>query len=94
MTAGIGQVGQAKQAIRERVWSLLERRGVVEPGLHGYIPAYSGADQAAERLTALPFWVQAQVLKVVPDRARLPVRVRALESRQAGLHGGAEAGRG
>ncbi len=70
---------QAKQAIRERVWSQLERAGVVEPGVRGYIPAFEGADQASERLAGLPVWQQAQVLEVVPDRAQLPVRIRALQ---------------
>jgi len=73
-------IDQAKQAIRERVWSRLEEAGTVEPGVRGYIPAFSGADQAAERLAALPVWRSAQVLKIVPDRAQLPVRVRALEA--------------
>jgi 5-formyltetrahydrofolate cyclo-ligase len=69
----------AKQAIRERVWSQLERAGVVEPGVHGYIPALRGADQAAERLAGLPVWPRAQVLQVAPDRAQLPVRIQALQ---------------
>ena len=69
----------AKQAIREQVWSELERAGVVEPGVRGYIPAFNGADQAAERLAGLPVWQQAQILEVVPDRAQLPVRIRALK---------------
>lgn len=70
---------EAKQAIRERVWSQLERAGVVEPGVRGYIPAFEEADQAAERLTDLSVWQQAQILEVVPDRAQLPVRIRALQ---------------
>lgn len=71
-------VGQAKQAIRERVWSKLEAAGVVEPGVAGYIPNFQGATKAAEHLAALGVWQQAHVLKVVPDRAQLPVRVLAL----------------
>ncbi len=69
----------AKQAIRERVWSQLERAGVVEPGVRGYVPAFEGSDLAAERLADLPIWQQAQILEVVPDRAQLPVRIRALQ---------------
>jgi 5-formyltetrahydrofolate cyclo-ligase len=72
-------IDQAKQAVRERVWALLEQAGVAEPGVRGYIPAFAGAGEAAARLAALPAWKQAQVLKVVPDRAQLPVRVLALE---------------
>ena len=70
---------QAKQAIREQIWSQLEQAGAVEPGVRGYIPAFEGADQAADRLANLPVWQQAQILEVVPDRAQLPVRIRALQ---------------
>ena len=69
----------AKQAVREGVWSQLERAGVVESGVRGYIPAFEGADQAAERLAGLPVWREAQTLQIAPDRAQLPVRIRALQ---------------
>ncbi|MGW0587583.1 5-formyltetrahydrofolate cyclo-ligase [Streptosporangium sp. NPDC002607] len=73
---------QAKQAIRERVWALLEHERAAPPGVHGRIPAFFGAEAAADRLAELPVWQAAQVIKSVPDRAQLPVRVRALaESR-------------
>lgn len=68
----------AKQAIRTRVWDLLEQESVVEPGVHGYIPAFTGADAAADRLAQLPAWRAAEVIKAVPDRAQQPVRERAL----------------
>lgn len=68
----------AKQQIRERIWDLLERERAVEPGVHGYIPAFEGADAAAQRLASLPVWQRAQVIKAVPDRAQQPVRERAL----------------
>jgi len=71
---------QAKQAVRERVWSRLEQAQVVAPGVHGRIPAFAGADQAAQRLAALPAWQKAQVVKAVPDKAQLPVRICALEA--------------
>jgi len=70
----------AKQAVRERMWSLLERHGVVEPGVRGYIPAFEGADRAAERLAGLAVWQLAQILQIAPDRAQLPVRSRALHA--------------
>ncbi len=69
---------RAKQAVRERVWALLEREQVVPPGVHGYIPAFFGAEEAADRLATLPVWQAAQVIKAVPDKAQLPVRARAL----------------
>src|SRR2546430_647805 len=71
-------VDQQKQRIRERVWTLLERERAVPPGVHGRIPAFFGAEQAAERLAALPVWQAAQIIKAVPDKAQLPVRARAL----------------
>jgi 5-formyltetrahydrofolate cyclo-ligase len=72
-------IDQAKQVIRERVWTMLEAAGVVERGVQGYIPAFAHADQAADRLTTLSEWNDAEVVKAVPDRAQLPVRKRALE---------------
>ena len=68
----------AKQQIRKRIWDLLERGRAVEPGVHGYIPAFQGADAAADRLASLPVWQAAKVIKSVPDRAQQPVRERAL----------------
>jgi len=76
----VTDIKQAKQAVRERVWALLEREGVVEPGVSGYIPAFSGARQAAERLASLKIWRDARVVKATPDRAQQPVRVLALEA--------------
>ena len=75
MSAGIDE---AKQAIRRRVWDLLVAERVVEPGVHGYIPAFIGAEAAADRLAGLTEWRAAQVVKAVPDRAQQPVRERAL----------------
>lgn len=40
---------QAKQVVRERVWALLERERVAPPGVHGRIPAFFGAEAAADR---------------------------------------------
>lgn len=70
--------GQAKNAIRERVWRLLEHERAVPSGVHNRIPAFYGADQAAQRLAALPAWQSATVVKAVPDKAQLPVRAQAL----------------
>ena len=75
MSAGIDE---AKQAIRRRVWDLLVAEHVVERGVHGYIPAFVGAEAAADRLAGLAEWRSAQVVKAVPDRAQQPVRERAL----------------
>lgn len=69
----------AKDAARRRVWDLLEaEHAVPEPGVHGRIPDFVGAESAADRLAAQPEWQAARAIKVVPDRAQQPVRVRAL----------------
>jgi 5-formyltetrahydrofolate cyclo-ligase len=68
----------SKHQIRQRMWDLLERERAVEPGVHGYIPAFEGAEAAADRLASLPVWQAARVVKSVPDRAQQPVRERAL----------------
>src|ERR1039458_6637510 len=71
-------ISRVKQAIRERVWELLEREHVTEPGVRGYIPAFAGAEIAAGLLAGTPAWKAARVIKAVPDRAQQPVRERAL----------------
>jgi 5-formyltetrahydrofolate cyclo-ligase len=69
----------AKQAVRERVWSLLERERVGRfPGVRGRIPNFVGAERAADRLSELPEWRSARVVKANPDAPQLPVRRRAL----------------
>jgi 5-formyltetrahydrofolate cyclo-ligase len=45
---------------------------------HGHIPAFVGAEAAAARLAELEVWKGATVVKSNPDRAQLPVRLRAL----------------
>lgn len=69
---------RAKQAIRERMWSLLEQEQAVPPDVHGRIPAFSGAGQAADRLAQLSVWRDARAVKAVPDTAQEPARARAL----------------
>jgi 5-formyltetrahydrofolate cyclo-ligase len=71
-------VDAAKHAARERVWALLEREHAAPPGVHGRIPAFVGAQEAADRLAGLPAWRDARVVKAVPDTAQEPVRARAL----------------
>jgi 5-formyltetrahydrofolate cyclo-ligase len=74
----VADVDQTKQEARERVWALLEREHAVPPGVHGRIPSFFGADEAADRLAELPEWHTARVVKAVPDTAQEPVRARAL----------------
>ena len=72
-------INQAKQDVRERVWTLLERRRVARfPGAPGRIPNFVGAEAAATRLASVPEWQSARVIKANPDAPQLPVRARAL----------------
>jgi 5-formyltetrahydrofolate cyclo-ligase len=71
-------IDEAKQAIRRRMWDLLVAERVAEHAVHGYIPAFVGAEAAADRLAGLPEWRAARVVKAVPDRAQQAVRDRAL----------------
>jgi 5-formyltetrahydrofolate cyclo-ligase len=72
----------AKQAVRERVWTLLEREGVVPipPGAHDRIPNFRCAPEATARLVELPEWRASRAIKSNPDKAQGPARVRALRA--------------
>jgi 5-formyltetrahydrofolate cyclo-ligase len=49
------EVGLVKQAVRERVWALLEPERVARfPGAKGRIPNFAGAPLTAARLASLP----------------------------------------
>jgi 5-formyltetrahydrofolate cyclo-ligase len=78
-TPSLEEAARAKQAVRERVWALLERERVARfPGATGRIPNFAGAPAAAARLASLPAWRTAEVVKANPDAPQLPVRARAL----------------
>ena len=70
----------AKQQIRERVWRLMEEKGVARfpMPIWGRIPNFEGAERAAERLRALPIFADARVVKVNPDAPQKPVREHVL----------------
>ncbi|MEU1679751.1 5-formyltetrahydrofolate cyclo-ligase [Micromonospora zamorensis] len=72
-------IDRAKHAVRQHVWDLLERDGAAPLGVHGHIPDFVGKEEAAARLAELDVWKEARVIKCNPDRAQLPVRVRALQ---------------
>jgi 5-formyltetrahydrofolate cyclo-ligase len=69
-----------KAEARERVWRLLEERGVARFPIpvRGRIPNFEGAEEAASRLCSSPEYVGARVVKVNPDSPQRPVRLRAL----------------
>jgi 5-formyltetrahydrofolate cyclo-ligase len=68
-----------KDKLRAEIWSLLKQQGVSLREPFGHIPSFVGADQAAERLAALPIWQRAKAIKCNPDSPQIPVRLRALQ---------------
>jgi 5-formyltetrahydrofolate cyclo-ligase len=81
--ASLAEAGRAKQAVRERVWAMLERERVARfPGATGRIPNFAGAPAAAAQLAALPAWQAARVVKANPDAPQLPVRAQTLADRK------------
>lgn len=69
-----------KDALRGKVWGLLEAREAAIGSPWSHIPNFVGAEEAAARLAQLPIWTNAQVVKSNPDEAQAPVRRRALEA--------------
>ncbi len=68
-----------KDDLRDEVWSLLKQQGVAIRDPFGHIPNFVGAQNAAERLAALPIWQRAKAIKCNPDSPQIPVRSRALQ---------------
>ncbi|HEU5157677.1 MAG TPA: 5-formyltetrahydrofolate cyclo-ligase [Streptosporangiaceae bacterium] len=75
----MANIDQAKDAVRDRVWRLLERAGAVPEDSYGKIPGFDGAEATAERLAELDVWERARTIKANPDWAQLPIRTRALK---------------
>ncbi|MER5552036.1 5-formyltetrahydrofolate cyclo-ligase [Streptomyces sp. NPDC002793] len=76
----VSSLDRVKQAVRMQVWDALAAADAVhDASVHGRIPNFAGAERAAARLSALPAWKRASVVKSVPDKAQLPVRAKALE---------------
>ena len=71
-----------KQKLRERVWDDLEESGEARFPFppHGRIPNFAGAKEAADRLTDIDAWQDADVVKANPDAPQLPVRRAALRA--------------
>ena len=70
----------AKHAVRERMWDLLEREGAARfPGARGRIPNFRGAEQAAGQLAELREWQAAGVSQFVAAHVAPYKKVRAVE---------------
>jgi 5-formyltetrahydrofolate cyclo-ligase len=69
-----------KAALREDVWSDLDRPGVARfPKPANRIPNFVGAEAAAALLATTPEWGAARTAKANPDSPQWPVRQRALD---------------
>lgn len=71
-------IDQNKQAVRDKVWRLLDREQATPADSYGKIPAFHGSELTAELLASTPEWQTARTVKANPDFAQLPVRARAL----------------
>ncbi len=69
-----------KDALRERMWALLQARSASVGHTHSHIPNFVGTDLAAAQLAHLPVWQTAHVVKCNPDAAQSPIRLRALQA--------------
>jgi 5-formyltetrahydrofolate cyclo-ligase len=68
-----------KQRLRDEIWDALRTSGDdLFPGAEGRIPNFKGREDAANRLSKLPAYRRADVLKVNPDSPQTPVREQAL----------------
>lgn len=67
-----------KDALRQRIWSMLKTQKAAHGDPVGHIPNFMGANVAAERLAATALWQQANVVKCNPDSPHKSVRLRAL----------------
>ncbi len=68
-----------KKRIRERIWKLLEDKGVAKfPGTRGRIPNFVGSERAAKRVLYLDVWERARYIKINPDSPQRPLRELAL----------------
>jgi 5-formyltetrahydrofolate cyclo-ligase len=73
-------VKKLKNEIRRKIWDLLEEKDVAAfpRPVHGRIPNFKGADVAAQRITGLPEWQKASVVKSNPDSPQYHLRLQAL----------------
>jgi len=73
-----------KREIRERIWRLLEERGVAlfPKPIYGRIPNFLGREIAAARLARHPIFERARVVFCNPDSPQRPVREAAIRYRK------------
>ena len=71
-----------KQKLREKIWKLLEEKGVARfpLPLKDRIPNFEDSDKAAKLITTLPEWKKAKIIFANPDFAQQKVRELVLKS--------------
>lgn len=67
-----------KDELRREIWQGLESSGVNIGPVWSRISNWVGSDEAARRLSELPIWKNAKVVKCNPDPPQIAVRLRAL----------------
>jgi len=74
-------IQEKKRKLREKIWKLLEEKGVARfpLPLKDRIPNFEGSDKAAELLTTLPEWKKEKIVVSNPDFAQQKVRELALK---------------
>jgi len=74
------EAARVKREIRERIWRLLEEKGVAifPKPVRGRIPNFKGHEVAAGRLLRHRVFTRARVVFVCPDSPQRPVREAAL----------------
>jgi 5-formyltetrahydrofolate cyclo-ligase len=71
---------QSKADIRNRIWSVLEKKKAARfPGAKGRIPNFIGAEACAGLLAQMPIWKKARTIKANPDLPQRAIRYRALQ---------------
>ncbi len=73
-------ISSLKKNIREKVWKILEEKGVALPPkpIRNRIPNFIGAKEAAENLFKLEIWKKARIVKSNPDSPQRWIREAAL----------------
>lgn len=69
-----------KDRLRQKVWSSLVATGQAVDDPWFSIPNFVGAWEAARRLTCVPAWQHAKVVKCNPDAAQGPIRLASLQA--------------
>ena len=73
------KVDPQKQKIRERVWNMMEQKGIARfPGAFGRIPNFVGAEDAARKASQMEVFRKAKVIKSNPDSPQRKLREIAL----------------